>query len=52
MQYVLWEQRLGRQRLWVDYPVDYPPVLLRRLEQRRLRQQLRLWQQLRLRKQP
>ncbi len=48
MQYVLWEQRLGRQRLLVDYSADYPLLLLRRrLEQ----QQLRLRQQW-LRQQP
>lgn len=48
MQYVLWEQRLGRQRLLVDYSADYPLLLLRRLEQQQLRQQqlrLRLRQQ-------
>ena len=44
MQYVLWEQWLGRQRLLVDYSADYPLLLLRRLEQQQLRQQ-----QLRLR---
>ena len=53
MQYVLWAQRLGRQRLLVDYSADYPLLLLRRrLEQQQLRQQqLRLRQQW-LRQQP
>lgn len=47
MQYVLWEQRLGRQRLLVDYSADYPLLLLRRrLEQQQLRlRQQWLWQQ-------
>ena len=57
MQYVLWEQRLGRQRLLVDYSADYPLLLLRRrLEQQQLRQQqqlrLRQLEQQRLRQQP
>ena len=56
MQYVLWEQRLGRQRLLVDYSADYPLLLLRRLEQQQLRQQQQLWlrqlEQQQLRQQP
>lgn len=53
MQYVLWEQWLGRQWLLVDHSSDHPLLLLRRLEQQRLRQQ-QLWlrQQQRLRQQP